>query len=289
VADAPDAPWIPEFFGNAHLVNGKILPFLDVEPCMYRFRIVNVSNARFYTLSLANGAQFSQIATDGGLLPKTIQAKTLFLAPAERADIAIDFSQFPGEQIVLQNGAVEVMQFRVARTPAVLPKSLPAKLRDVAKISESRAVRTRYLTLEENVDVLNAPMIHLLNGARWHEPVTEKPVLGTTEIWAFVNLTEDSHPIHLHLVRFQILDRRPFDDTEYQSARKLRYTGDAVPPSPGEGGWKDTVQAHPKMVTRIIIPFEGFAGRYVWHCHILEHEDNEMMRPYEILGAGEKA
>ncbi len=288
VADAVGAPWIPEFFGNAHLVNGTLLPFLDVEPRMYRFRIVNVSNARFYTLSLANGAEFSQIATDGGLSPAAIQAKTLFLAPAERADIVVDFSRFRGEQIVLQNGVVEVMQFRVARAPAILPKSLPAKLRDVPKIPESRAVQTRYLTLAENVDVLNAPMIHLLNGTRWHEPVTEKPVLGTTEIWAFVNLTEDSHPIHLHLVRFQILDRRPFDDTEYQTAENLRYTGDPVPPSPGEGGWKDTVQAHPKMVTRIIIPFEGFAGRYVWHCHILEHEDNEMMRPYDVLNAGEK-
>jgi spore coat protein A len=74
-----------------------------------------------------------------------------------------------------------------------------------------------------------------------------------------------------------------FDDTDYQTQKKLRYIGDPVPPMPGESGWKDTVQAHPKMVTRIIVPFEGFAGRYVWHCHILEHEDNEMMRPYDIL------
>ncbi len=290
VADTENAPWLPEFFGNAYLVNGKILPYLEVDPRAYRFRIANVSNARFYNLSLANGAEFSQIGTDGGLLPGPVHLKTLFLAPAERADIVLDFSRFQGEQIVLQNGVVEVMQFRVARrSTAVAAKPLPERLRDVPKIAESQAVRTRYLTLEENVDVLAAPMIHLLNGARWHEPVTEKPVLGTTEIWAFVNLTEDSHPIHLHLVRFQILDRRPFDDTEYQTHQKLRYTGDAVPPSPGEGGWKDTVQAHPKMVTRIIVPFEGFAGRYVWHCHILEHEDNEMMRPYDVLAPGEKA
>lgn len=289
VADAEDAPWMPEFFGNAYLVNGKILPCLDLEPRPYRFRVANVSNARFYNLSLANGGEFSQIATDQGLLPAAIPGKTLFLAPAERADIVVDFSRHQGEQIILQNGVVEVMQFRVGRAPAGLPaKKMPGTLRAVPKILESEAVRTRHLTLEENVDVLAAPMIHLLNGARWHDPVTERPQVNTTEIWAFVNLTEDSHPIHLHLVRFQILDRRSFDDTDYLTHQKLRYTGDPVPPSPAEAGWKDTVQAHPKMVTRIIIPFEGFTGRYVWHCHILEHEDNEMMRPYDVVSADGK-
>jgi spore coat protein A len=116
-------------------------------------------------------------------------------------------------------------------------------------------------------------------------PVTEKPVLNTTEIWEFVNLTEDAHPIHLHLVRFQILDRRPFDTFEFQDKGTVRFTGPAIPPASTESGWKDTVRAEPGLITRIIIPFEGFAGRYVWHCHILEHEDNEMMRPYEVVKA----
>ena len=123
----------------------------------------------------------------------------------------------------------------------------------------------------------------LLNNTPWHAPVTEKPVLGTTEIWELVNLTDDSHPIHLHLVRLQILDRRRFDAFEFQAKGTLRFTGPARPPEAHEAGWKDTVRADPGMVTRIIVPFEGYAGRYVWHCHILEHEDNEMMRPYEVL------
>jgi spore coat protein A len=89
----------------------------------------------------------------------------------------------------------------------------------------------------------------------------------------------------LHLVRFQILDRRRFDPFDYQNGGKIRYTGPIVPPSPSEAGWKDTVRADSKMVTRIIVKFEGYAGRYVWHCHLLEHEDNEMMRPYEIVRA----
>jgi spore coat protein A len=98
-----------------------------------------------------------------------------------------------------------------------------------------------------------------------------------------MNMTDDAHPIHLHLVRFQILDRRRFDVFAYQNHNVLRYTGAATPPELFEAGWKDTVRADPGMITRIVIPFEGFAGRYVWHCHILEHEDNEMMRPYEVI------
>jgi spore coat protein A len=125
----------------------------------------------------------------------------------------------------------------------------------------------------------------LLNDASWHDPVTENPRLNTTEIWSLVNVTDDSHPIHLHLVRFQVLDRRPFDVFTYLNERKLVYTADAIPPDENERGWKDTVRADPGVVTHIIIHFEGFAGRYVWHCHVLEHEDYEMMRPYDVLPA----
>jgi spore coat protein A, manganese oxidase len=114
-------------------------------------------------------------------------------------------------------------------------------------------------------------------------PITENPTLDKVEIWELLNTTEDSHPIHLHLVRFQILDRRPFDEPLFYAARRIRFTGPAVPPDPYEAGWKDTIRAHSKMITRIIVRFEGYVGRYVWHCHILEHEDNEMMRPYEVL------
>jgi spore coat protein A len=120
-------------------------------------------------------------------------------------------------------------------------------------------------------------------------PVTERVVLGSTEIWSFVNLTDESHPIHLHLVRFQILDRTPFDLPTYQLTGKLVFTGQPQKPEAGEQGWKDTVRVDPLSVTRIIVKFEGFAGRYVWHCHLLEHEDNEMMRPYDVLPASPPA
>lgn len=101
-------------------------------------------------------------------------------------------------------------------------------------------------------------------------------------------MTGDSHPIHLHLVRFQILDRRPFDVFTYLNDRRLRHTAAAIPPDENEAGWKDVVRADPGMVTRIIIRFEGFAGRYVWHCHVLEHEDHETMRPYDVLASSQR-
>ncbi|HEX3892516.1 MAG TPA: multicopper oxidase domain-containing protein, partial [Terracidiphilus sp.] len=158
-------------------------------------------------------------------------------------------------------------------------------LRPIERIPESRAVRTRRLTLDETMDKVQQSMGMRLNNTPWHAPVTEKPVIDTTEIWELVNLTEDTHPIHLHMVRFQLLDRRPFDVFDYQDKGTLRYTGAAIPAAPEESGWKDTIRCERGHVTRIIVPFVGYTGRYVWHCHILEHEDNEMMRPFDVVGA----
>jgi spore coat protein A len=165
------------------------------------------------------------------------------------------------------------------------PGSVSTVLRPVPRTPESTAVRTRVLSLGEHHNHLGTATKMMLNGTPWHMPVTENPVLDSTEIWSLVNVTEDSHPIHLHLVRFQILDRRRFDVNLYETNRQIRYLSAAEPPEPNEAGWKDTVRAHSSMVTRIIIKFEGYAGRYVWHCHNLEHEDNEMMRPYDVLSA----
>jgi spore coat protein A, manganese oxidase len=177
----------------------------------------------------------------------------------------------------------DILEFRVGAKASSLDKALPVTLRALTRLEPAVATTTRRLTLDERLNYVQHSMGMLLNNTPWHMPITEKPTLGTSEIWEFVNLTDDSHPIHLHLVRFQILDRRRFDAFDYQSKGTLRFVGPAQPPAPYESGWKDTVRADPGMVTRILIPFEGFAGRYVWHCHILEHEDNEMMRPYEVI------
>jgi spore coat protein A len=285
VSPDPQSPWIPEVAGNAILVNGKLFPFLDVAPRRYRFRVLNASNSRFYHLSFSNGAPFHQIGTDQGLLPAPVALTTLEIAPGERADIVVDFSDHRGAQLILKNDAFVVMQFRVSSTKVSDTSALPPALRPVTRIPESQAVKTRLLTLDEYVNKAGNPVMMLLNASHWNMPVTEKPVLGSTEIWTLINPTNDSHPIHLHLVRFQILDRRSYVPWVYQTKRQLQFLGDAQPPEPNEAGWKDTVRADPHMVTRIIVPFTGFTGRYVWHCHILEHEDNEMMRPYEVIAA----
>jgi spore coat protein A len=281
----PEAPWVSETYGDVMLINGKLAPYLEVEPRPYRFRIVNASNARFYYLALSDGTPLQQIGSDQGLLARTVPVNTLTLAPAERADVIIDFRKLAGQNLTLTSQAFQLMQFRVkaAKTAVTPPSSTPRVLREVKRIPASAAVRRRTLTLDTYTDPKTHGMLMLLNATYWHQPVTERPVLGSTEIWEFLNLTEDAHPIHLHLVRFQLLERQRFDADEYLSTRKLVLMGDPIPPADNEAGWKDTIQAHPGLITRIIVPFEGYPGRYVWHCHVLEHSANEMMRPFEIV------
>jgi spore coat protein A len=303
VSPDPESPWVPEVMGNGVLVNGKLFPYLEVEARRYRFRLLNASNSRIYHLSLIEGKliegksvegkstdnisesdlTFHQIGTDQGLLPAPVPLTDLEIAPGERADLIIDFSEHRGAELLLKNDAVAIMQFRVSSAKVSDTGSMPATLRSVPKIPESQAVQTRLLTLNEYVNKAGNPVMLMLNAAHWGEPITEKPVLGSTEIWSLINPTNDTHPIHLHLVRFQILDRQNYEPWLFQTRRQLHFLGPPEPPEPNEAGWKDTVQAHSRMVTRIIVPFTGFTGRYVWHCHILEHEDNEMMRPYEVV------
>jgi spore coat protein A len=281
----PNAPWVSEMYGNTTLCNGKIFPYLEVEPRRYRIRVLNAANGRHFNLLLSNGQNFRQIGSDMGLLSQSMTLRSVTLYPAERADLIIDFSDQAGKEVRLKNFQDEIMSFRVSPTGIKDTSVVPAVLRDIPRMPESSAVLTRTLTLNDHGDHAGNSMRMLLNNMHWDMPVTEKPVIDTVEIWSLVNLTDDAHPIHLHLVRFQILDRRPFDLFTYNSTGEIRYTSAAVPPPENEAGWKDTVRTDAGTVTRIIIRFEGFVGRYVWHCHLLEHEDNEMMRPYEIVAA----
>ncbi|WP_331232939.1 multicopper oxidase family protein [Natronorarus salvus] len=328
----PSPSVVPEFFGDTAVVNGKVWPKLDVEPRKYRFRMINGSNSRFYDMQLtefdsdgAAGPEFVQIGSDGGFLnePVTIDER-LLLGPAERADVIVDFSGFAGRSLLLHNDAPtpfpfggddaplpKLMRFDVAdksvddesRIPSTFTvrrkkdeKNDDEKVKKgeaVPEIPEGDAVVERNLALEEATDEFDRLLL-LLDGLEWDDPITEKPTLGTTEIWNLVNLTEDTHPIHLHAVQFQVLGRQPFDVAEFEASGEVVPTGDEQPPEPNEGGWKDTVNANPEEVTRIIAHFGKFdglfadhPGEFVWHCHILEHEDHEMMRPYVIV-EGEK-
>ena len=316
----PTVPPFAEFFGESVLVNGKIWPYLTVEPRKYRFRILNASNARFYRLSLVEtdqtgnatgqrGPLFVQIGSDGGLLSQPVSRASIVAAPGERFDVVVDFADHAGNTFVLANDAPapfpeggevvppRVMMFRVARSlrsPDVssLPDSLPA----VTRPDRADVVQARDLVLTEigpELPPLDNPIMSLINNARWDDPITERPRAGSTEIWRIINRTDDAHPIHVHLVQFQILDRQPFD----VDRDSLVFTGPAAPPPDHERfGLKDTVQSYPGEVVRLLIKFDLPTGtlvrrdelfRYSFHCHILEHEDNQMMRPYEVVGGAD--
>lgn len=296
--------------GDIAMVNGKIWPYLNVEPRKYRLRLLNGSDTRIYRFKFSTGQSFFQIASDSGLLAKPVYLDQIVLAPAERAEIIVDFSQNTGQNIILQNdvgcygpGFVndplpEIMQFRVALPPSnnfsADKSTVPAEFRPLSPSKEElqKSInKVRYLTLEGPI---GDDLLFLLDKKFWHDPITEKPLFNTVELWNLINLdqeNENNHPIHLHLVRFYIIDRIPFNVDEYikdRDAGKLKpiqsyVTGDPVLPDPDESGFKDTIQAKIGYITRIIMRFSGFPGRFVWHCHTLEHEDFDMMRPFEVV------
>lgn len=415
--------WIPEFFGDAIVVNGKTWPFLNVEPRRYRFRMLNAANARFFQMTLvdsqtqAPGPAIWKIGSDGGLLDRPAKLSDgndpnsipLFLAPSERADVIIDFTGQQGRSFTLTNDAVfpfpsggapdpnvdgRVMQFRVnqplsSRDTTLNPASSTATLRGgrnqepaIIQLANQKTgtlgtgvkpTLTRQLVLLE-VEGPGGPLMVTLNNSRWtgvhdgtNTPIsgsipasmgqpyfyTEQPQLGSTEIWEIANLTEDAHPIHIHLIQFQLLNRQNFDVANYRPLYDSQFPGgtfeglqpdgslglmnydpgvfipaygppnayltpnadNAIGGNPGfhkflqggivlpdnnDIGWKDTIKVYPDMVTRLVVrwapidkainavqpgqnlyTFDPTVGPgYVWHCHIIDHEDNEMMRGF---------
>jgi FtsP/CotA-like multicopper oxidase with cupredoxin domain len=437
--------WIPEFFGDTMLVNGRTWPFLKVEPRRYRFRFVNACNARFVRMGLVNasngalGPPLYQIGTDGGLLDTPVEllgqtepandgtpspSTRLFLAPSERGDIIIDFTGLQGKTFTLTNdGQVpfpsgslldpadptrNVMQFQVTlplssrdttynpasgrplrggrnQEPTIVRLANPATGALAAGVTPSA---TRQLILFEFEDpfgnggnAAGTPVEDLINNTKWkgrrdgggNAPIpgsgtdqssqdlhiTEFPKIGSTEVWEFLNLTVDAHPIHIHLIQFQLVNRQAVaidpdtGEPTYLDAYAAAFpggtfngeaadgswspityaqgtiipgygppsnyfnpnadgamggnpafapflTGPVIPPNPGETGWKDTVKVYPGYVNRFVIrwapqataingvkpgqnlySFDPTVGpAYMVHCHILDHEDNEMMRPY---------
>ena len=312
VEGAPEPSILPEFFGNIILVNGKATPYLEVRPRKYRFRILNGSDSRFYTLRIntgmgplaAQGPQLVQIGTDSGLLNEPVPLDQLTLGPGERADVVVNFAGFENRTLVLRNNARapfpmgepidpqtvgRIMTFRVAPGPVVDDSSLPAVLRPAPVEPLTQTGATRQLLLFEGTDEYGRlqPLLGTAAGGKmlWSEPITEMPTLNDVEVWEIFNATEDAHPIHLHLVTFQILDRQKFKahvDEETGALTNIRKIGQPSPPNAEEAGWKDTAKMFPGEVTRVIAKFDRL-GEYAWHCHILSHEDHEMMRPYEVV------
>ncbi|MDH5694615.1 MAG: multicopper oxidase domain-containing protein [Gammaproteobacteria bacterium] len=352
--------WIPEFFGDTIMVNGLVWPNMDVDQGVYRFRLLDGSNARFYTIQfIANPGTiaetvlpFTQIASDGGYLTAPVTLTKLTFAPGERVEILVDFSGLaPGTMILLKNTAKEnfpagltpnpktvgqLMQFTVIGNLGPAAPTLPLQLNPTLPTFPTLLAPrvTRILTLVEVLDpVTGVPLELLLDGQRWDSPVTELVTVGDTEEWWVINPTADSHPIHLHLVQFQLISRQKIDVKTYypdwvalngQEPPFIAATKNLNPfnylkstakgPDPSEMGWKDTVMMHPGELTIIRMrfapveaPISGPSAPvpgtnpyaptfdptaphgplpvvygYVWHCHILDHEDNEMMRPLQL-------
>ncbi|MDY0395167.1 multicopper oxidase family protein [Virgibacillus halophilus] len=289
----PDPSVVPFFLGDTILVNGKVWPYAEVEPRKYRLRILNASNTRAYALYLDSEDYFYQIGTDGGLMQRTTKAKKIPMEPAERVDLIVDFTGLQGKTITLKNDlgpnadpedrTNDIMQFRVNQPLAGKDNSnIPRKLIEIPSLKKNKVQTIRDLKLVGTTDELGRPLL-LLNNKKWMDEVTEKPRLGDTEIWSFKNLTTFTHPIHIHLVRFQVLDHRPFDLDAFNETGILTFTGPATRPKSNELGWKDTIAVPSATITRVIAHFVPYAGEYVWHCHILEHEDYDMMRPFTIV------
>lgn len=289
----PNPSVLPFFAGDTILVNGKIWPYLEVEPRKYRFRILNAANSRTFNLFFDNDMSIYQIGSDGGFLQETVPLKCLTVMPAERLDVIVDFSEWEGETILLKNDlgpnaepddpTDDIMQFRVTKPLIGADKSrLPRFLSNIPDLKNNQIQAVRQLKLSGSEDQFGRPLL-LLNNKKWDDPITEKPRLGDTELWSFINTTNFPHPMHIHLIQFQVVDRRPFDLAHFEKTGEIIFTGPAILPAANERGWKDTVSAPGGQITRVIVRFAPYSGLYVWHCHILEHEDYEMMRPLEVI------
>jgi FtsP/CotA-like multicopper oxidase with cupredoxin domain len=341
--------FVANFAGDVATVNGAAWPKMQVEPRRYRFRILNPSNGRTYGLKLAreggddggdgdHGSEdgdhggeddsgvpsIYQISAGHGFLEDVVEIghggdmETLLIAPFERAEVIVDFSEHAGETLTVTNHAQfpysggshdgggghddgmsgmdsdgmdgsdggmddggghddggeqpqihEIMQFEVAEESHGWDRSRhPTELRmpDRHLPDGDDAQETRQVSMEMVMG--SNPSLHTLNGKRWGDPIEIEPELGSTEVWEISNSSMHTHPLHLHLVEFSVIGRGP-DGTE--------------PPHPNERGGKDVVRVNPDETVRIAVNFGDYAGKYPFHCHVLEHEEHEMMRMFEVV------
>ena len=262
--------------GNAFLVNGAISPYLEVPQGIVRLRLLNGSNSRIYHFSLDNNQTFYQIASDGGFLEQPVEMSELQLSPAERAEILVDFSQLEtGQKIKLINtnldatsdshndiDVIELMEFVITDEDSGV-EDIPKQLTEVESLEPSNSVKTREFVMAGVGDSLtiNDKVMDMTQ-------IDEEVDFNTTEIWEVSNKRSGmhggmAHPFHMHGVQFQVLDR------------------DGNAPPENESGWKDTVLVQPGEKVRLIADFRN-KGIFMYHCHILEHEDAGMMGQYEV-------
>jgi blue copper oxidase len=270
------------YMGETILVNGEASPFTEIATRFYRLRILNGSNARIYNLALSNNADLIVIGNDGGLLKNPATVKTILLSPGERLDVLVNFSGLStGTEVFLENkmfdnaGSAQgkqgfkILKFKITQTVNDT-FSVPASLSSINYIQASAATRTRNFVLNvmQMSGGMNMTGMHQINGKTYNKNrIDETVAANATEIWEFDNSQGDEpHPIHLHGVHFQILER----------------TGGRGQLIASESGWKDTVLLLPQEKVKLIIPFASLTGVFVFHCHNLEHEDDGMMLQYQL-------
>jgi spore coat protein A, manganese oxidase len=337
----------PEFKGDYPVVNGRIWPTTTLKPLVYRLRLCNGANTRYFNLSLSaanNAAQtrpFYVIGNEGGFLSAPAEVSNLLIAPGERFDVLIDLRDAANKTLILRNDAGipyslgttieatdncdELLQIKVENNtqsdsmPAsllnlILPTrvdplpndltrneftaiddaadAVPINILEADLSVGGREIKLRRFKLEEyqllmsTLPGIRVPTVQI-NAADWN---TAPPVAVTKdaiEVWEFQNTTPDSHPMHIHLVNFQVMSRTDLnvtvgnDPTSQDLPEPKTITGYAPNGRQAiaafEQGWKDTANCHKNQATRLIMKFDGYLGDYVYHCHILEHEDMGMM------------
>ncbi|MEU8227943.1 multicopper oxidase domain-containing protein [Kribbella sp. NPDC048915] len=268
---AKDGPGVEQAYmegvvADVTLVNGAPWPVHEVDAARYRFRILNASNARRYELGFDRGpATFVQIGSDGGLLDKPIEHQTLVVAPAERFDVIVDFSQYqPGDEVTVVNkldNDANVLRFKIARK-APDDTRIPDRLSSYGVLPRpSGAVRREWRFRRGDAGGHRGWTI---NGKPFDPEVMQAQVkLDQDEIWTFV--TDVHHPVHVHLAPFQVLTRGGGHPSAY------------------DHGWKDTVDVRPSEVVEVLVRFTAHKGKYLIHCHNLEHEDMAMMAGFETI------
>jgi FtsP/CotA-like multicopper oxidase with cupredoxin domain len=318
----PNPMW--GYLGDRILVNGKPNAAFSLEPRAYRLRLLNGSNARTYKLAWSNGMALKVIGTDGGLLPAVETKNYVMLMPGERIDLWADFSSLARKQVVLRSlsfepgggmmgggmggggggmggggggmggggggmggggggmgstlamgAAFDILTVNVGRRAATKPALGPlpplAMRFDASNVPNFHAPRPFSLDMQQMVWTING-RVYEMEAVAMDEMVNN----GETMAWEWINNTPIPHPMHIHNVQFQVVERTPSAVSSYATINQGLV----------DSGWKDTVLVWPGERVKIAMHFEPYTGMYMYHCHILEHEDMTMMRNYMIMGMG---
>lgn len=261
------------YVGDLPLINGTPDAYFEVQKTLYRFRIVNGSNARVYKLAFSDNSQFWILATDGGLKDEAVQMNSVFLSPGERIDILFDFSSYNiGNSITLQSQTfggfgnqgdqLDLLRFDIIgdlSSGGSVPQNLPS----INYYNINDIVRTRTFTLSQQ---MMGDGMHRINGLTYDvSRIDEMIPYNELEEWKFINNTNNYHPMHVHGVLFQVYSRNGNTNL-----------------GPNDKGWKDTVLVNPNETVGVLVKFNDYSGVYLLHCHNLEHEDDGMMLNIQI-------